>query len=644
MRCWTGKYTGRTAKTLVETVERLKPEQIAQNTTWTVTKKGIVQPGNSNHVLPLGYFLRNNVPHKPSKEVAEALALSKKLLAKAAAKGKKHWSQLPNKELPDGWMARVRKSQGKVEKSEDNSEGEESEESEEEGVTKKTQKKTQKKTPKNTPKNTRGSLMKRKVETPDESSDDELSEIDSSSGEEPCEQHEEEMANKKTPQKMPTIIMKRKLIESEESGEEGNSKSKEGVKTSRADRMNKRLKTAIENPAEDQTKGNTPAATGPMPASKKTVAGSDSSDSDSSDTDSSDSNHDDGRARPTNTGRPLRSTKRKVVKRKVVETSDDSSLEDIPMMSKRVKVSHPKGNTSDVEPLNTANSQQKQQHHDHPSSDEQRANTTLDNLTAQEIQDFLEAQPWFTPQMRHELLSRQHKFTAEELAFIFADFTPTTDLPPMTQPHPTFVNQNPLLSGQRYLYPIGPIQPSRNTAQHPASPASHQPTMGSHLADTPAMPPPSPPSRILQSTPLPPTSNTSHIGAGISQIGQAPLAQNNAYNNLPERANRWVKLLEFLEQEQRRLKDPNVCTDLSLTLTPSYPLFSSITLLTYQDRANTYQFDPRPSREDDWYGAYDRPWYLPKPELSVAEKVNVPRDVPLHTNSSFFHPLHHPSE
>lgn len=109
VRSWVLKHD-ESPKVLLQLLQKLSPRQLELNTTWNVTDKGIVQPGNPNHVLPLDYFLDDdsgNV-HLPSAAVEKAMRKLRELqeLAITAGLPKFSWEMLPKDLLPKVWSCR----------------------------------------------------------------------------------------------------------------------------------------------------------------------------------------------------------------------------------------------------------------------------------------------------------------------------------------------------------------------------------------------------------------------------------------------------------------------------------------------------------------------------------------------------------
>ena len=105
-RCWSGKYSDRPTKTLVQLLDELSDEQIEANTTWVVTPdgRGIHPPNNPGYVLDKAAFKAPK--HKMSAETQAGMQKLEELRAKAVQWGLDHWSKLPREELPREWSMR----------------------------------------------------------------------------------------------------------------------------------------------------------------------------------------------------------------------------------------------------------------------------------------------------------------------------------------------------------------------------------------------------------------------------------------------------------------------------------------------------------------------------------------------------------
>ncbi|MCJ1333491.1 hypothetical protein MMC10_010191 [Thelotrema lepadinum] len=103
-RCWSGKYSDRPTKTLVQLLDSLTEKQIEANTTWIITEQGVHPPNNPNYMLDPSAF--KGVNHRMSPETAAGMEKLQELRAKAAQWGVGHWSELPRDELPREWSMR----------------------------------------------------------------------------------------------------------------------------------------------------------------------------------------------------------------------------------------------------------------------------------------------------------------------------------------------------------------------------------------------------------------------------------------------------------------------------------------------------------------------------------------------------------
>lgn len=576
MRCWSTRYSGRPAKTLVETVERLSKAQIAQNTTWDVTPAGIVQPGNPGHVLPLGYFLENNVPHVPSKEVAHALGLLEELQGKAKAKGKGHWSEMESGDLPKGWMARLSKSRARVpmlveakseakDESELADESESEDESEEESEVEPISQKALQKT--------RGKQVKRKVETSDESSEEESDrgegetdggEDESDSGEEQSDSGEEESVSggeeSDSGEEETNVGYENTDDEVEETDGE------EVLEASQADRGSKRLGPYVEHSSEDETEGCTVLGMGKRLGSKHTLANLDEADPDQ-----------EGISNTTETGQASKGSKRKCE-----ESSDESWSEDKPSKSNTVKTSHAKVKRRKTEHSNNLGSNQQPPEAMAGRNMGQVPRTILDaqltlswsraekiqtlealfvgrnTLSDHTIQVIRETLPTLSEQSLHETLTRQHTLTDADLAFVFSGFVPSLDVPTPENPQPA--PNGPNTSG------VEPSswRPGSNAPSHPTTSlatSSHhtllQPAESSHRNDGSAMAPPPLPQYIM---PRPPQATPLQFPQPAPAIAETNWMAQGPIDHHTIRAQYWADQKLFVNEELAKLKPHNVCT------------------------------------------------------------------------------------
>ncbi|MCJ1244979.1 hypothetical protein MMC30_002180 [Trapelia coarctata] len=439
MRAWSTRYKGRPPKTLVETVESLDSKQLDQNTTWDITPRGIVQPGNPNHILPFGCFLNDNVPHTPSKEVVAALELSRKLQAKAAAQGKRHWSELSSNELPEGWMARLGKSRVKVETpGESNMEGDPAEMSEEEPHGKEVSKKARK------------NQTKKKSGTSDESSDEPDLRSDLESEEEPLE---------KRAVWGPRAINMSTLNPSDGSREEAVTGGEEVVTAPNVGRRSRRLKASTEYRGEDMMEGRTAI----VPKGRNTLERPVNMDHDT-------------QLRVGNTGGVL-----EVNKRRVDEPLDDSGSKDQLDKSTVVKVSLVKGkrrrtghahnSMSDPEPPSTMAGTDAA-HAPNISLGAPNPQTARTIYTAESLRAMLKGDDTLSDQIIHEMLTdqAQHKLSEATIAFVFSGFVPS----------PSSLNsQPPPLPNSR---PPPPAAPTSATFQQPQAEMNHNNERAQHWA------------------------------------------------------------------------------------------------------------------------------------------------------------------
>jgi len=498
MRAWNTKYAGRPPKTLVETVEILDQNQIDQNTTWDVTPKGIVQPGNPNHILPLGYFLENNVPHTPSKEVTAALELSQKLKAKAEAQGKNHWSELPSNDLPPGWIARISRSRAKVEISGDvKSEGD-SEDKSEEGPEEEPH-------GKNVLSQARLNHMKMKFETSDESREE--------SGQEPDDEPKEEPLRKQAVRGSRTVNMKRNVDPSDESSEEADAGGDEVEWVPQMNRRSKNSKVSSESSRGDRMKGSPAVGVSQRNEGKKRLGRPVNMD-------------ENYKPKSVSSGVVLKTSKTRCD-----EPSDKSSpAKSSPAKAKKRKLEHTNNGLPDPEsPRIMAAIDPADAPDITPNAPRTPSSQTAPTIhTAETLRAMANGQP-VSDQMIHEMLEAQAQNMLSEatLAFVFSGFVPFPSSPTSQHPSDPFQAEEPTLFPQH-------TWPTNSTTSHIPSPFSTiQPTMASLLADRAAMPPPLLPGRILSPPP--------------------PIDQ------LTERAEHWANQKAFIEGEQARMREPTVC-------------------------------------------------------------------------------------
>ena len=113
VREFSGRYDGRVTRAVVQFVSGLTDEQIAHNTSWVVTPKGIHPPGWPKELSPLDTYLDNGYPHQPSQEVRDARQALLRLNRIARDKGKSSWEQLDASEIPPltfNWKRKNRRS------------------------------------------------------------------------------------------------------------------------------------------------------------------------------------------------------------------------------------------------------------------------------------------------------------------------------------------------------------------------------------------------------------------------------------------------------------------------------------------------------------------------------------------------------
>lgn len=595
MRCWSTRYNGRPAKTLVETVEKLSKEQIAQNTTWDVTATGIVQPGNPGHVLPLGYFLKNGVPHVPSKEVAEALKLLGELQGKAKAKGKGHWSEMESHDLPKGWMARLSKSRARVPtlveaKSEEKDESESGSESEEESEVEPVSKKALQ--------TTRGKQVTRKVETSDESSEEE----ESDSGEEETDGGEEVSISGEDESDSGEEEFDSGEEETNEGDEETNNRdeetngeeqidSEEFLEPSRVEGRSERLRTYIEHSSEDETEGITAVGMGKTLEFKHTLANSDEADVDQ-----------EGISHPSKSGQASKASKRKCE-----DSSDKSWSEDKPSKSNTAEISHAKVKRRKTEHSNNLGSKQQPseamagQNMGHAPRTILDAQLTLNwsraqkiqtlealligrnTLSAHTIQVIRETLPTFSEQTLHEALSGQHALTDADLAFVFSGFVPSPDVPTPQNPQPVLLGHNPF-GDEPSSWRLGNNAPSHPTTSYAASPRNtlFQPASSSRGNDGSAAAPPPLPQWVMPGPPQHTPPQVFQPAGAIAQIN--PMAQ-APIDHHAIRAQYWADQKLFVQGELAKLNSYNVRTDfgfLSDIFTRHFKTFAHPTMFKHE--------------------------------------------------------------
>lgn len=100
-------------KQIVLAAEFWTPNQIAYNTTWEIGPQGI-RRGDSDIWLPLNTYLTNNVLHKASQRVQDALNERARLLAVAQAAGVFFIEDIPFDARPEMWNVRVGRRQLKT--------------------------------------------------------------------------------------------------------------------------------------------------------------------------------------------------------------------------------------------------------------------------------------------------------------------------------------------------------------------------------------------------------------------------------------------------------------------------------------------------------------------------------------------------
>lgn len=641
MRCWSTRYSGRPAKTLVETVERLSKAQIAQNTTWDVTPAGIVQLGNPGHVLPLGYFLENDVPHVPSKEVAHALGLLKELQGKAKAKGKGHWSEMEPKDLPKGWMARLSKSRARVPMlvearseaqdepdlaGESESEDESEEESEVEPISQKALQKTQ------------GKQVKRKVETSDDSSEEEESysgEEETDGGEEVSNSEEDESDSGEeeydSGEEEANVGDVNTDDEVEETDGEEQTDGEEVLEASQADRGSKRLGPYVEHSSEDETEGCTVLGIGKTLGSKHTLANLDEADPDQ-----------EGISDAIETRQASKGSKRKCE-----ESSDESWSEDKLSKSNTVRNSHAKVKRRKTEHSNNLGSNQQPPEAMAGRNMGQVPRTILDaqltlswsraekiqtlealfvgrnTLSDHTIQVIRETLLTLSEQTLQEMLTRQHSLTDADLAFVFSGFVPSLDVPTPENPQPA--PNGPNTSGvEPSSWRPGSSAPSHPTTSLATS--SHhtlfQPAESSHRNDGSAMAPPPLPQYIM---PRPPQATPLQFPQPAPAIAETNWMAQGPIDHHTIRAQFWADQKLFVNEELAKLKTHNVCTGFAFrSHLLTHPLKSFPHPPMSQLCANPCQANPQQTVDNGWYGAYDQPWYYPQTDIGETGKVRVP--------------------
>ena len=497
MISWSTTYKGRPPKTLVETVERLTSKQIDQNTTWHVTPHGIVQPGNPDHILPLGYYLENSIPHTPSKEVSAALELLRKLQAKAAAQGKRHWSKLSSKDLPNGWSARVSKNRAEAATSDESEPGEDSEEDfkvHSRGVKPRGRKVLHK-----------GRTRKRRLELSEESSEESggesgheyEEELGRESGRE--SEHESEHDFEEEPfgnEAVNTVaINMRKIHEkSDEANVEAESDSEEVVRVTDPNRRSQKSRTSTEYSSEDGMTGNKDVEPSRTQEEDLTLGHTISIDHDQDPS-------------AVYAGGVLGGKKRQCDGPS--DKQDQSNTVDSSACSQMARTVHT------AETLWAMVNEHERE--------------TLSEHTIQEI---LEAQD-------------NNTLSEATLAFVFSGFVPSAPAPPsqhITSPTNPFLAEQPILDPQD-------TWPSDSNPSHPPSP-----TMESRFTYRASMSPPAIPPQLLSRSPSPIIFQEPQPAAPTANTFEMAEEQTEQTDDIATYAQPWARQKAFIEREQARLK------------------------------------------------------------------------------------------